>query len=521
MKQSLSVGITSVSLGWKRILSQEGIEFKSCGFKNPVKPWEFAVVIVNSLLSDSESKNAQTFLQEGGSIITVPEFVKKIDSPTNFIEKDIEFLSPEGNHFRGAGLTWLVGKAALFNGQEKPMPFEKSVGKGFLLVLPFDPEQETLSTAFTKRGFVAGKAAVAEFSPISSKSNIRTITSNCIKRLFELRKLPFVQLGYYPKAFKSVFCFHIDADTYTKDSAKTIELFKELGFNATWFLNLEAAQTEQAPEIVALLKDEPFIGQHAFIHDYFDDQETSFKNVMKGDAEIKKLGFEPNSFSAPNGVWGKGVARAVKKLGYDYAMAFSLDCENFPFNPIVEGKEAGFLFLPTHPVCIGILKAYDYTEGEMIDYYKMVVERNSKAFLPLLLYGHAFKRIARFPNVIRSIFKDVKARKDIWVTNHGGFVLWWKERQRTSFKASFEGNFIEIKTSSGSRASLRVEFEDKQVFLPLKQGVVPLQKLSFGQAVSMETLNDTAPKPSSFGKKHLAKGFISKFLEKAKRLRGK
>jgi hypothetical protein len=505
MPQSLSVGLTALTLGWKRILQQEGIEFRQCDFCKKISPSDFAVVIANSRLNEKQAQNAIEFMQKGGAILAAYDFFSQIDDSIKFKEKKIRFIEPKGVFFNGAGLLWLNQSAAIFEGQKQPLPLLKKIGNGFMIALPFDPESATMNEAFERKGFFAGKAVIAEFAPAASKTNSRIIASNCIKRLFELRGFPFLHLWYYPKQFKSVFSFHVDVDDFSKEVLPAIKLFKELGFQPTWFLNMQAAEKAESSEIISELKRQPFIGQHAFEHIFFADSGESYGNVMKGHLEMEKLGFNPNCFSAPNGVWSQGIARAVQALGYDFAVAFSLDSDNLPFNPIVEGKEAGFLFLPTHPICIGLLKMYDFNEREMIDYFNMIIERNASAALPLLLYGHPFEKIGSKPDVIKSIFSAVRARKDIWVATHQQFLQWWEKRQVVSFKAILEGNKVKIICNTVPDASIRVVFDGRQSFLTLKNQEAGVTEFEKGKPVFSGTIKDTMPKPSFFGKKHLAK----------------
>ncbi len=527
MSQSLSVGLTGLPPGWKRIMQQERIKHSVCSLSKPVAKNAFAAIIVNSHLNEKQAENAIKFLHSGGAILSAYNFVSKIYSSIRFEEKHAKFIEPHSDFFVGSGLLWLNSRAAffaeqknlgkrgfarqnhaVFEGAAKPSALLKRIGKGSLIVLPFDPESAILSEKFERRAFVVGKKAVGEFAPSASKSHIRKVVSNCLQRLFELRGLPFVHLWYYPKKFSSVLSFHVDVDFFSDDTIKTIQLFKEINFQPTWFLNMQAAASAEK-EIIAQLKKQKFIGQHAFLHQFFSNEKQSYLNAVKADLEIKKLGFKPCSFSAPNGVWGQGIAKAVQRLGYDFAMGFSLDSENLPFNPIVDGKEAGFLFLPTHPVCIGLMKMYDCSEKEMIRYFKAIIERNSALGIPLFFYGHPFKEIARFQNVIKEVFSAARARKDIWVASHLQFAQWWRKRQGIAFKAVADEGKVKINCRNSKDAFFRIVFNGKQTFAMAKNSEIELRQLRKGKKLPCMFLHDTAVKPSGLGKKHLAKKFAA------------
>jgi len=521
MQQSLALGITSMKLGWKRILEQEGLSFKQCPLDKKILPTGFAAIIVNSTLSKAKAKNALDFLEGGGAIITSPEFAKALDSSISFTESNNLFIKPVGKFFENCGLVWLNQKPVVFGGYGKPCPLERRIGKGFLIVLPFDLDKAILEQGFEKHGFAAGKASVAEFSSKASKSNIRVLAANCLKALLELRGLPFVQKWYYPKPFKSVFCFHVDVDTFTQDTLKTIALFKELGFKPTWFLNMQAAEADEKGGISNALKKEAFVGQHAFEHNYFQEPKKSFGNVVKGHKAAMKNGFKPKAFCAPNGVWGQGIARAVEKLGYSYAVAFSIDHDNLPFRPILDGGEAGFLLLPQHPICIGVLKLYDFNEAEMAEYFQAIAERNLEAGLPLLFYGHALKRIARFPNLLRKLVSWAKPNKKLWKTSHLEFAAWWNERQAISFTAVANGPNLNINAVESPKAVFRIVFNGKQSFWSVGSLCLARKDLRKGSPVPSKPLNDTVPEISPFGKKHLAKSLAGKAIGKFTKALGK
>ncbi|MCX6799341.1 MAG: polysaccharide deacetylase family protein, partial [Candidatus Diapherotrites archaeon] len=334
---------------------------------------------------------------------------------------------------------------------------------------------------------------------------VRVIVANCIRRLFELRGLPLPHLWYYPKQFKSVFGFHIDMDYFDADTLKTIALMNRLRVDALWFLNMEAAENSSDPKIMQELLCQRQIGQHGYRHAYYSDQQQSHENAIKGDKAARKSGAKPNSFSAPNGVWNNGIGSAVAQLGYDFAMGFGLDQDNLPFNPIVSGKEAPYLFLPSHPICIAMLKAYDFCERDMLDYFKTVIGRNIALGIPLFFYSHPFKEIARFPRVVETIATEARRRGDVWEASHLDFVRWWKKRQGFFFTAQFDGKAVSIKCAAAPDASIAVVSGGKRFFLRAKSQKIKLSSLRGGEKLFDGFVHDTVPRASPFGKKYLAK----------------
>jgi len=522
MRQSLSIGITDLQPGWKRILEQEGVPYRECSLGKPVKPAEFALIIISGRLGRKQARNALEFAGSGGALLVPYGFAGHLLPDLAFNELFVKFIRPHGVFFHGTGLTWLHGKAAVFEGQKEPAPAERRVGKGRILVLPFDPNEATLDARYERRGFFAKKAFPAEFAPAVSKRNVRTIVVNCIRALFDARELPLVQKWYYPYSYKSVFSFHIDVDYFDRDTLSTIALMNRLGVPALWFPNMEAASNSPDQAIMQELKKQPHMGQHAFEHNYFPDSLLAYKNALKGHREAKKSGLAPQSFSAPNGVWGPGIALAVEKMGYPFAMGFALDGDNLPFYPMLCACErAKFLFVPTHPICIGMLKSYDFSEKDMVHYFRMVVERNSALNLPIFLYSHPFKEMARFHRVVGGIAAAIRERRDIWWADHASFAEWWKKREKISFSAAFGSGAVQIRCRNYPGASLAITMGGKRYLVHAKTQSVKPQALPGGEQLFGQTINDTVPKPSGFGKKYLAKKAAGRGLNLVKKIRKK
>ena len=508
-KQNLSVGITFLSAGWKRILEQEGIRFRKVSLKKQILPRDFGAIIVSSELSNAEAHNTKKFIENSGAVLTTFEFARKIHESINFREEFARFLKPEGRLFYGSGLLWLNQEIAVFKNNEKIL--EEKIGKGFLIVLPFSIEKTILNSEFEKRAFFSKRAFIAEFAPKTSKSNARVVACNCIKRLFELRSLPFLHLWYYPKEFESVFCFHVDIDSYTQDALKTAKILENCGIETTWFLNMEKAG--ESMQIFGELLKHKTVGSHNYWHDFFDSKKN-FENVMKAHKELEKFGVKAKCFCAPNGKWDNGIASAVEKLKYDFAIAFSLDCDNLPFRPILGNREAGFLVLPMHPVDIGVLKQYDFSERQMADYFQGIIERNIALNLPLLLYGHAFKRIARFPRVIEGIAKKIEC-SNVWKTNHFDFVRFWRRREKMRFNAFFDGKKISITTATEKNFSIAVVFCGKRILAGKKTSAIQIHELEKGVPIFRGFVRDTVPKASGFGAKYVLKKILGRIINAA------
>jgi len=421
-------------------------------------------------------------------------------------------VKPKGKFFHQSGMLWLNQETAAFPGLEPGQPLEKRIEKGLLIVVPFDPNLALLEQGFEERAFFSKKASPKEFSSKTSKANVRAFVRNCLLNAFEFRKLPFVQLWYYPKQYSTVFCFHVDLDFLDEDTTKTISLFDKLAIEPTWFLNLEAAETCKDKSIVSAITKQRLVGQHGLEHNYWQDDKKSEQNVLLAHKALEKMQVEAKSFSAPNGVWNQGIAKALEKLSYETAIAFSLANDDLPFNPMVQGKKSSVLFIPTHSICIALLKQYDFSETDVTEYFLDVITRNKAANLPIMLYSHPFKEIARFPKAIEKIAEAVKQDKEIWATDYFAFADWWNKRQKSLFSIQFNGMQLAINAKCPKEASFRLVKNGKQFLFPATQKKVDVTKLGKGSQMYSGFIQDTVKKPSPKGKKHLAKSAAGRVI---------
>jgi hypothetical protein len=517
MNQSLSVGITRHEAGWARILGQEGIHFYRASLKRVPKPEKFAAIILNSALNKTQLENILSYVKSGGAVLATPETAKQLLPNLDFCFEKVRPVHPKGKFFHGSGFLWLDQRIAVFPFHAKGKPFEEKIGEGLVLVLPFDPNSATLEKGFEARAFYSKKAFPKELASKTSKAAVRAFARNALMHLFGERSIPFVQLWYYPKQFQTAFCFHVDLDFIDKDTQTAARIFNSSRLRPYWFLNMAAAQKAEKKFLKTAL-EQGLVGQHGFEHGHWpSDEKKSFQNTAKADKALKKLGVKTKAFSAPNGVWSEGIALALEKLEYDFCITFSLDNDNLPFNPLAKGKECRFLLIPTHPVCIALLKQYDLSEQEITEYFLGLIKRNKKANLPIMLYSHPFKEIARFPKAIQAIAKKTRPDKSIWKTDYTEFSKWWAKRQKSRFSLSFDGASIHANASCPKNASFRLLKNGKQFFFPAKTRKQKLSSLKNPIPFFACFIEDTAEKASHRGPKHFVKNAAGKALDVLKK----
>ncbi len=510
--QELVLGVLKKGIGLESILGQLGLNWTIC-LGRGIGLEKFPALIVNKNVSGQERKQVGSYLQSGGCALTYAGFAESIDPAIKLREQLIRFIEPRGKLFSGTGVLWLqqkgfliVGaKQGLVNGKQ-PAILLKRIGRGLLIVLPFDPEGAFLDQRSGQRWFCSEKASLPETVSVVSKGNLSRLLFNCVLKMFEHRGLPLVHKWFYPMDYRSAFAFHVDVDNYgEEDIGKTKRV---VGGKAVWFVNAEAIEKESAS--LQLLQGEK-IGSHNYCHKLFEGMEENLENVSRAHGFFEKNGIRAKGFSAPNGEWNSGLAKALEQIGYDYAVGFGLGYDCLPFHPVVDGKRARLLLVGTHPICIGILKTRDFNEGEMIAYFQAVLERNLAAGLPLFFYGHPLKRIARFPKVVWALFKTVAGKNKVWKTDVEEFALWWRRREKKRFRAFFEKKKLVIETGNNEREfSLRVLFSGFEGIVAMQAKEVSLEKLAGLRKAKHFTLNDTTAKTSPIGKKFFVKQLLGK-----------
>ncbi|MBN2067457.1 MAG: hypothetical protein JW744_03245 [Candidatus Diapherotrites archaeon] len=514
--QSLSLGVANPGLGLEAMLEQIGINWLKADLAKGIKQESFAAIAVNKVLSGNERQNLARYLERGGAAITFGNFAGSLGLEIEAVEKFIRFIEPSGELFNGSGLLWVQSKGFLLHGAsqglingKQPAVLLKKVGRGLLIVLPFSPGSLFLDERAEKRGFYSRKRFPGERVSSVSKGNLSTVLLNCLSKLFEHRALPLVHKWFYPGKSSSVFGFHVDVDNgFEQDIEKAYRVLKG---KARWFLNIE--EVKKSSKALQLLAAEK-VGSHGFHHCIYSSFQENLANISRAQRFLESRGIKPMGFSSPNGAWNQSLGKALEKKGCGFAVAFGLGYDGLPFHPVVGGRRAGLLLVPVHPICIGLLKTMDFSEAEMREYFEMVFERNISANLPAFFYGHPFKRIARFPNVVSGLVETAEKRRDVCKADVAGFAAWWKKRERKRFSAGFEKNRLFLRTlNNDAQFSVRILFNGFEKICPMEEKQIDLSRLALQRKSKRLFLNDTVRKPSGVGKKFFIKSLLGKILK--------
>ncbi len=185
------------------------------------------------------------------------------------------------------------------------------------------------------------------------------------------------------------------------------------------------------------------------------------------------------------------MQRALEKQGYRYSSEFSLDYDNFPFFPILDGRFSSVLQIPIHPVCLGsFLATTDVKVDSPVvkNYFEKVLEWKYAQGEPMILYGHPTGTLGKWPAVMLNIIKKADKFDDIWNTTLTHFSEWWIERDRVQFNALIDHNDFSrlliqpVGDSFKKRLSFTVIAPDRKEALlrPPPEGMeIILKKLKF------------------------------------------
>ncbi|MBI3189492.1 MAG: polysaccharide deacetylase family protein, partial [Ignavibacteriales bacterium] len=346
-------------------------------------------------------------------------------------EKTVSCILPEQQSlFGNVGLLDLFTECLIpINANELQTPDGKStcfVGKwneANVIVLPFDVGTIFLNKRVADKSFYSSnKRLPFEQVALVSKNSLRRLVITSLEYLHRQRNIPFVHKWYFPENTSPVFAFRIDTD-YANQSeiVKLYSLSQKYQIPFTWFVDVKSQQ-----DFLSLFArmDNQEIGIHCFEHETFSDYERNYQNIQKAKQLLQSNHIDAVGFAAPFGKWNEALGRAIQDSGFEYSSEFSYDYDNLPSFPVIDGKVSSFLQVPIHPISIGTLKRLGYSDEEMINYFRFVIEQKHQAREPIILYHHPKDGHEK---VLESIFKTVQ-QLQLPAVRFAEYVSFWKNR---------------------------------------------------------------------------------------------
>jgi hypothetical protein len=307
------------------------------------------------------------------------------------------------------------------------------------------------------------------------------LVEHMLQWLHDRRGLPYVRKWRFPGQWRNVFCYRIDSDYGTQQQVKLLyDVASEHDIAMTWFLHVEAHS-----EWLSLFSEfrNQEIAVHGYRHRTFGSYDANLGNISEAKYLLKREGFSPDGFAAPNGRWNPAVARAAEDHGFSYASEFALDYDDLPFFPWLRYRFSDLLQVPIHPVCIGSLLRVHASDRSMKEYFRSIADRKLRREEPIIFYHHPGHG---HPEVMADTF-DYMREQGIRNITMGEYVRWWRRRATTTFAPVYDGRTIAVHSGNvDDGVMLCVDLPDgTRGFIGL-EGEFPLQKIAWGKREDQE-----------------------------------
>ena len=478
----IRIGLLTDASPWRQMLSQEGVSFGVVDIKN-LNTNEWSVVVVTRSLSSDESAIIDHYLHHGGGILGFTahlsalkgieyrrEWVDHIVSDAGDFSADIGildlgvqgFIPREANRLRTD-----AGAQAVFAG-----PFHG----GHAVILPFDPAESIVDPRSAVRRFYFSQERLpSDRVSLVNKGEMRHLVRRSLEYLHFVRGLPYVHLSYFPDGKRNLFAFRVDTDGAPKEDIDDLyRRARDHEISVTWFLDVKSHE-DWIAHFHNFVHHE--IGVHCYLHQTFETGEKNKENISTAISVMKAAGFSPKGFAAPFGMWNRSLSGVLEDLGFAYSSEFSYAYDTLPFYPEISGVRGATLQVPIHPVCIGSMLRVGYSEEQMSQYFRGVMERKMSRGEPLFFYHHPSHRSW---GVMEDLFEQAR-RFGITSTTLLDFAEWWKRRERIFFHAEYEGNVVTTgSTEDGGSFPSDVWIEittngDRSYRAPLREGKIDLR----------------------------------------------
>ena len=311
------------------------------------------------------------------------------------------------------------------------------------------------------------------------------------------------RLGFYPKKYKSIFSFRVDADEYdSRMFDRFFQTAKKYSHGISLFFSM--ANYERCPHEIRRCHDEGMeIHSHAYIHYTYRSYEQNRWNLQRADAILEKVGIARHGFASPYGRWNKALQRAIEERGYEFSSEFSYDYDNLPSYPNIDGRSSRVLQVPVHPVGLGIYQesSAPYSTRQVQSHFGSLFEKKYKNQEPILFYDHPTKWLGVYPEFMDFLFQLASAKKDVWICRMGEWAAWWKKRDLVRWEFNTDAGKEEFslrvtQDPAGVSENCEVEifhpYENSSTFFPLGSGVSKgnLSRLDWRPFSEPETYDD-------------------------------
>ncbi|HTX17988.1 MAG TPA: polysaccharide deacetylase family protein [Bacteroidota bacterium] len=422
----LVVGILRGEPGWTILLEQIGIDWKVLTDVEDLSPETASVVIVNTVPTSFQQKGLQEFLDGGGALLTTSDHARYFVAG-RYKRRWYGSLPPSalGIHSPSGMLDIYAHGVGESGTGDQRIPGIHRVGKGFIASLPFDVSGLCIDRRSRRKNFYFDNGRLpGEVTATVSKSELRRLVCEVLRLLHQRRGIPFIHKWYYPDGKSSIFTFRVDSDQGTQHDVDALyELCARHSVKTMWFVDTKSHESW-------LSRFREFgsqeVGVHCYDHMSYEEDEPNLQNLGKAYSLLTKNGIDPKGAAAPYGTWNPSIAGVFERLGFSYSSEFSLDYDNLPFHPFLDGRFTSVLQLPIHPICVGSMLRSGYSPAEMVRYFKRLVDEKISLREPICLYHHPTHHRL---DVFESVFDYVRLR-GVQNFSYGEYASWWQLRAK-------------------------------------------------------------------------------------------
>lgn len=455
---NLQVCLLQYEQAWDILLGQIGIPWSIIETIELLQPHMCSLVIGNKQLSAREKSSLQQFLSDGGAVLYTPS--GKFPFSTS---KYVTSLPPKQTKVYSYFDTLdIYDRCFLFPNNE--IVHSHTFGKGIATYLGIDIARLLLSIKNARKNFYSPSERLPnEIVSRVSKAPMRQLVTSLLEYLHHQRNLPFVHKWYYPENEPTIFTFRIDSDKGSQEQIdESYRLSEQYQIPTTWFLDVKSHQ-EWLGYFSQFTAQE--IGVHCYEHVVYNSTVLNKENFEKALELLRAHKFNVKGVTAPTGTWNIYFAKAIEELGFEYSSEFGFDYDNLPSYPARTNAFSPVLQLPIHPVCVGSMLRARLSFGEMIEYFKNIVDLRIQTNQPVCLYHHPTHK---HNEVFEEVFRYINGH-NIRKFSYSQYAGWWKKRNKSEIAVVYDGtNLLLDKKNRENDVWLRISLpNDKETIVPM------------------------------------------------------
>jgi len=465
---NLKTAVTKKLPHWDCILKQVGLPFSEIEWETNFLQ-EYAVIIVNSVLTEEEIKSILNYAESGGSLLIEADFVKGVlETKKVYIkylfskEKIFSYQLPLIDLYRTCSVA--TNANLLNNHKGIPVVSSFTLGSGNIIVIPGNFISAIFDSKVLRKNFYSSsKKSPSERVSKVSKGSIYHFIRTSLEYLYHKRGLPFISLWNFPGSSKNIFAFRIDTDFSSQEQVNSLyNTLRDNNIKGTWFV-----ETKSAEDWIYKFSsfEEQEIGLHCYNHRVFKSYEKNHENFKKGIEVLNKASIFLKGIAAPFGEWNESFNEAVGDLGFEYTSEFSCSYDNLPQFPTSGLKN--IIQVPIHPISFGRLFQAGYNDDEMFNYFVEVINNKLALAEPVIIYTHPQEERYEIHKRIFNFVNEMNLTK----CTFGEYLIWWKERNKIKYSASFINNELKIETIIKDESFwFRIIYPSKENYLMIVSG---------------------------------------------------